>query len=60
MKTAAQIMETTNPKHMKMLGRRVANFNTTIWDTVSQQVVWTVNYAKVCTHAIIHVYYKLC
>lgn len=41
-----QIFKTTDPKEMKALGRKVKNFDPTIWDKVKYSVVLNGNYYK--------------
>ena len=41
-----EIMATDDPKRMKSLGRRVANFDATLWDKAKYSVVLDGNYAK--------------
>ena len=43
---ASQIMNTTNPKKQKALGRKVEGFIKRKWDVVAKGVVYDGNYAK--------------
>ena len=45
--TAAKIMNTSDPRRQKSLGRSVRNYDDIKWKTVCQQVVKDGNYAKV-------------
>lgn len=41
-----QIMQTSNPKEMKALGKKVKNFDQTLWDKVKYSIVLNGNYYK--------------
>lgn len=41
-----KILETTNPKDQKELGRKVRGFDTQLWDSVCFQIVYRGNYHK--------------
>ncbi len=40
------ILNSSSPSEQKQLGKRVKNFNPTVWHTISPQVVESANYAK--------------
>lgn len=44
--TFKKIMSTTSPREQKSLGRRVKNFNQTIWDAYSTMIVYDGNLLK--------------
>lgn len=43
---AKQILKTSNPKEQKALGRKVSNFDASVWNKVAQHVVYEGNYFK--------------
>lgn len=45
-KIAAEILIATHPKDHKSLGRKVKNFNASMWDSKCKQIVYDGNYAK--------------
>lgn len=45
-KTEEEIMKATDPKIIKALGRKVANFNQQVWDEVKYTIVLTGNWYK--------------
>ena len=45
-KSAAEIMAESNPKNIKLIGRRVKNFDNYIWDQTKRDVVYKGNYYK--------------
>lgn len=45
-KVAKEILKTTNQKEIKALGRKVKNFNQTVWDQYKVDIVTTANYLK--------------
>ena len=47
---AKQIIRTTSQKTMKSLGRKVKNFDTTIWEQNRERIVYEGNYAKFTQH----------
>ena len=44
--TATKILQTTDPKHAKSLGRKVANFDLSSWSQVCDEIMKTGLYAK--------------
>jgi len=44
--TEKEIMETSDPRQMKLLGRKVANFSESTWDKIKYSVVLNGNYYK--------------
>jgi len=54
-KTRAKIMETTDPKQIKALGRKIKGFDAALWDANKLQIVINGNLAKFSdplTHAV--------
>jgi ribA/ribD-fused uncharacterized protein len=45
-KIAKQIMQSTDPKEMKTLGKKVCNFEQTLWDKAKYSIVLNGNYFK--------------
>lgn len=43
---ARQILLTKKPRDQKALGRKVRNFDTTVWNNHCKQIVYDANYAK--------------
>lgn len=41
-----QIMSTKSPRDQKAIGRRVKNFDASVWSPISREVVYQANYAK--------------
>jgi ribA/ribD-fused uncharacterized protein len=44
-----QIMDTSDPRHQKLLGRQIANFNPEAWNLVARDYVYMGNLAKFST-----------
>lgn len=49
--TAAAILAETSPMKQKLLGRQVAGFSRTIWNSVARDIVFRGNVAKFSQHA---------
>lgn len=50
--TQEKIMITSDPRHQKLLGREVANFDPTKWNAVAKDVVYRGNLAKFSTNKL--------
>lgn len=46
---AAQIMLAITPKEHKALGRKVKNFDGTVWDAIREDIVEEGNWSKFCS-----------
>ena len=49
---ASKILESSDPKIQKELGRRVRNFDPSVWSDHCDDIVKLANYIKVCIHVI--------
>lgn len=52
--TASEILECSNPKDMKALGRKIKNFNQKIWDENKYDIVYQGNYLKFSQNENLH------
>ena len=51
---ATQVVNTTDPKAQKALGRMINNFNKPMWDAISRDVMFRANFAKYTQNKDLH------